>query len=137
MAWAAGPSAGLASVSIGPGWMLLMVIPRGASSRARPRVRLASAPLVKCVDRLVGERRTVGVDAADVKGQTHRQARYEGGSIEGDTGYYGHHLIRATAIVIGSAGSCCSTQRQLLTSDTRARTSRCRLPRTSHSHRRN
>src|SRR5690606_20966977 len=32
-----GPSAGFASVSMGPGWTTLIVIPRGPKSRARPR----------------------------------------------------------------------------------------------------
>ena len=42
-----GPSAGFMSVSTGPGCTLLTVMPRGPRSRARPRVKLAIAPLVK------------------------------------------------------------------------------------------
>ena len=41
-----GPSAGLASVSIGPGWTTLMVMPRGPKSRARPRAMPCSADLL-------------------------------------------------------------------------------------------
>src|SRR6266567_2381895 len=40
------PSDGVMSVSTGPGWTLLTVIPRGPRSRASPRVRPAMAALV-------------------------------------------------------------------------------------------
>lgn len=42
---AAGPVAGFMSVSIGPGWTTLMVMPRGPRSRAAPRANLFSAAL--------------------------------------------------------------------------------------------
>ena len=46
IATAKGPEAGFKSVSTGPGWTLLTVMPRGPRSRASPRVRPAMAALV-------------------------------------------------------------------------------------------
>src|SRR6185295_10225874 len=40
------PEAGFRSVSIGPGWTLLTVMPRAPSSRASPCVNILMAPLV-------------------------------------------------------------------------------------------
>lgn len=66
MSDACGPVAGLRSVSTGPGWMLLMVMPFGASSRARPRVKPGDGAFGAGVDRPPGDGHPVGVDAADV-----------------------------------------------------------------------
>ena len=46
MVAANGPSAGFKSVSTGPGWMVLTVMPRGPRSRERPRLRPMTAALV-------------------------------------------------------------------------------------------
>ena len=49
-----GPSAGLASVSIGPGCTILMVMPRGPKSRASPRAIPCNADLLKAYEAMPG-----------------------------------------------------------------------------------